>query len=82
MWTPRHQAMTAHTYLIGFKVHLLVCLPIEKVTTGVRHCSYLLQTIISVLLIQRSHRPRPTVNFSFTKLRWMNMKVSFSREQQ
>lgn len=44
MWTPRHQAMTAHTYLIGFKVHLPVCLPIEKVTTGVRHCSYLLQT--------------------------------------
>ena len=30
MWTPRHKAMTAHTCLIGFKVHLPVCLPIER----------------------------------------------------
>ena len=77
MWTARHQAMTAHTCLSGFKVHLPVCLPIEKVTTGVRHCSYLLQTIISVLLIQRSHWPRPTVNFSFTKLRWMKFPPKY-----
>ena len=78
MWTARYQAMTAHTCLSGFKVHLPVCLPIEKVTTGVRHCSYLLQTIISVLLIQRSHWPRPTVNFSFTKLRWMKCPPKYS----
>ena len=30
MWTARHQAMTAHTRLSGFKVHLPVCLPIER----------------------------------------------------